>query len=69
MTVAGALLRRLDAVGEGLVDAGPGGRRAGRLRLGRAADVVGDTFRLRERNFGRVHDAEGPVLSPDEPAR
>ena len=31
----------------------------------RAADVVGDGYRLRERNFGRVHDAEGPVLSPD----
>ena len=31
------------------------------------ATVVGDSYRDRERNFGRVHDAEGPVLTPTEP--
>jgi arabinofuranan 3-O-arabinosyltransferase len=29
--------------------------------------VVGDAFRQRERNFGRVHSAEGAVLAPGEP--
>lgn len=32
-----------------------------------SAAVVGDSFRLRERNFGRVTDAEGPVRAPGEP--
>ena len=31
------------------------------------ADVVGDTYRDRERNFGRVHDSEGPVRARGEP--
>jgi arabinofuranan 3-O-arabinosyltransferase len=31
------------------------------------ADIVGDSYRDRERNFGRVHDGEGPVRSAGEP--
>ena len=32
------------------------------------ADIVGDTYRDRERNFGRVHDGEGPVRARGEPS-
>ena len=67
VTVAGASPDVLDAVGRGLVPPGDAAVVQGDDGWDRAADVVGDAHRLRARNFGRVHDAEGPVLSPDEP--
>mgnify|MGYP003335948770 CR=1 FL=1 len=33
------------------------------------ASVLGDGFRRRERNFGRVHDATSNVMTPDDPTR
>ncbi|HET6151929.1 MAG TPA: alpha-(1-_3)-arabinofuranosyltransferase family protein [Marmoricola sp.] len=32
-------------------------------------DIVGDSYQLRERQYGRVHAAEGPVLARGEPRR
>ena len=66
-TVAGASSDVVAAVGEGLVSPERAAVVQGDSGWDRAADVVGDSFRLRGRNFGRVHDAEGPVLAPSEP--
>lgn len=66
-TVAGASSDVVAAVGDGLISPDRVAAVQGDSGWDRAADVVGDTYRLRERNFGRVHDAEGPVLSPTEP--
>src|SRR4051794_28323529 len=57
----------LAAVGSGLVGAGQAAVVSGDSGWSRPAQVVGDGYRLRERQFGRVHAAEGAVLGPDEP--
>ena len=67
VTVAGGSSDVIDAVGQGLVTPQQAALVQGDSGWDRPADVVGDAYRLRERNFGRVHDAEGPTLSPDEP--
>ena len=67
VTVAGASSDVIDAVGQGLVPPDRAAVVQGDSGWDRPADVVGDAYRLRERNFGRVHDAEGPVLAAGEP--
>lgn len=67
VTVAGASADVVDAVGRGLVAPGQAAIVQGDDGWDAPADVVGDAYRLRERNFGRVHDAEGAVLAPGEP--
>jgi arabinofuranan 3-O-arabinosyltransferase len=67
VTIAGGSADVIDAVGRGLVDPDQAAIVQGDEGWDRPADVVGDAFRLRERNFGRVHDAEGAVLAPGEP--
>jgi arabinofuranan 3-O-arabinosyltransferase len=67
VTVAGASSDVIDAVGQGLVPPDRVAVVQGDSGWRRTADVVGDAYRLRERNFGRVHDAEGPTLAPGEP--
>jgi len=67
VTVAGASADVVDAVGRGLVAPDQAAIVQGDDGWDAPADVVGDSYRLRERNFGRVHDAEGAVLAPGEP--
>ena len=67
VTVGGAAADVVDAVGRGLIEPEQAAIVQGDSGWDEPADVVGDAFRLRERNFGRVHDAEGAVLSADEP--
>jgi arabinofuranan 3-O-arabinosyltransferase len=67
VTVAGAAADVVDAVGSGLVAPDQVAIVQGDDDWSAPADVVGDSYRSRMRNFGRVHDAEGPVLAPDEP--
>ncbi len=57
----------LDAVGLGLLPPWQPAVVSGDPGWSRAAGLSGDAYRLRERNFGRVHDSEGPVRSPDDP--
>ena len=67
VTVAGASADVVDAVGRGLVAPDQAAIVQGDDGWDAPADVVGDAYRLRERSFGRVHDAEGAVLAPGEP--
>ena len=67
VTVAGASADVVDAVGRGLISPAQAAVVQGDDGWNRPADVVGDAYRFRERNFGRVHDAEGAVLAPGEP--
>jgi len=67
VTVASASSDVIDAVVEGLI-----GRRQPAIVQGdkgweEPADIVGDSYRVRERNFGRVHGGEGPVRAVAEP--
>ncbi len=67
VTVAGTVADAMTALGSGLVtDAAPMMVRGDPLAGGswdEPADIVGDAFRRRERNFGRVHDAESAVMT------
>lgn len=67
VTVAGASTDVIEAIGAGLVGEGEPAIVQGDDGWDRPADIVGDTYRDRERDFGRVHDAEGPVLAEGEP--
>ena len=67
VTVAGGSADVVDAVGRDLVAPDQAAIVRGDDGWDRPADVVGDAFRQRERNFGRVHNAEGAVLAPGEP--
>jgi arabinofuranan 3-O-arabinosyltransferase len=67
VTVAGASPDVVDAVGAGLIAPDQVAVVQGDDGWDRPADIVGDSYRLRERDFGRVHDAESHVLAPDEP--
>ena len=67
VTVAGGTADVLDAVGQNLIGPAQAALVQGEPGWDRPADVVGDNFRARERDFGRVHYAEGPMLSRDEP--
>lgn len=68
-TVAGSVEDALAAVDAGLIHPAAPMVLAGTPGWDRAADVIGDGYRLRERDFGRVHDAVGGVMTADEPAR
>ena len=67
VTVAGGAADVLDAVGQSLIDPSQAALVQGEPGWDRPADVVGDNLRARERDFGRVHYSEGPMLSRDEP--
>lgn len=69
VTVAGASTDVIDAVAARLIAPGQPAVVQGDDGWDRPADVVGDSYRDRERNFGRVHDAEGQVLARGEPRR
>lgn len=69
VTVAGSVEAELAAVGAGLVAPGQPAVLAGTPGWERRASVIGDGYRLRERNFGQVHDAEGNVMAVGEPSR
>jgi arabinofuranan 3-O-arabinosyltransferase len=57
----------LNAVGSDLVGRDAPTVLAGDSGWSRDAQVVGDGYQLRERQFGRVHAAEGPVMTPNQP--
>jgi arabinofuranan 3-O-arabinosyltransferase len=57
----------LTAVGSGLIGAHEAAVVSGDLPGSGTAQIVGDGYQLRERQFGRVHGAEGAVLAPGEP--
>jgi arabinofuranan 3-O-arabinosyltransferase len=59
----------LTAVASGLLSTDEGAVVAGDSGWSRPATVVGDGYQLRERQFGRVHAAEGAVLGMHEPHR
>lgn len=59
----------LTGVAAGLVDTDEAVVVSGDSGWSRPAEVVGDGYQQRERQFGRVHSAEGPVLTADEPRR
>ena len=57
----------LNAVGSDLVGTDDPTVVAGDSGWSRDAEVVGDGYQLRERQFGRVHAAEGAVTAPGQP--
>jgi arabinofuranan 3-O-arabinosyltransferase len=57
----------LSAVGAGLVGPEQAAIVPGDSAATGRAQIVGDGYQLRERQFGRVHGAEGTVLAPGEP--
>lgn len=67
VTVASASSDVIQAVTEGLVAADQPVVVQGDDGWDRPADVVGDTYRDRERNFGRVHNGDGAVRAVGEP--
>lgn len=69
VTVAGSVEAAVAAVGSGLVGPAQAMVLAGEPGWDRPAQVVGDGYRLRERAFGRIQDAESNVMAPAEPFR
>jgi arabinofuranan 3-O-arabinosyltransferase len=69
VTVAGASSDVIGSVTEGLISPRQPAVVQGDDGWDRPADIVGDSYRDRERNFGRVHNGEGPVRSAGEPYR
>lgn len=67
VTVASASSDVVQAVIEGLISRNEPAVVAGDDGWSAPAEIVGDTYRDRERNFGRVHDGEGPVRATGEP--
>jgi arabinofuranan 3-O-arabinosyltransferase len=67
VTTASASSDVIDAVVGGLVGPRQPAVVQGDDGWDRPAEVVGDSFRDRERNFGRVHEGEGPVRASGEP--
>ena len=67
VTTASSSSDVIGAVVEGLIKPREPAIVQGDAGWDRPADVVGDSFRLRERNFGRVHDGEGAVRAFGEP--
>jgi arabinofuranan 3-O-arabinosyltransferase len=66
VTVAGSVEAAVAAVGSGLVAPAQPIVLAGAAGWDRKALVAGDEYRLRERAFGRIHDAESNVMAPGE---
>ncbi|MFL6025251.1 MAG: alpha-(1-_3)-arabinofuranosyltransferase family protein, partial [Marmoricola sp.] len=69
LTVSSGPADVLAAVGAGLIAPDRAAVVAGDNGWSEPARVIGDGYQDRERQFGRVHAAEGPVLSKDEPRR
>ncbi|MCR1781559.1 alpha-(1-_3)-arabinofuranosyltransferase [Nocardioides carbamazepini] len=68
VTVAGSVEAAVAAVGSGLVGPAQAMVLAGEPGWDdRDAQVVGDGYRLRERSFGRIQDAESNVMAPSDP--
>ncbi|MDQ6524072.1 alpha-(1-_3)-arabinofuranosyltransferase family protein [Nocardioides sp. LHD-245] len=63
VTVAGSVEAAVAAVGSGLVGPAQAMVLAGEPGWERDAQVVGDGYRLRERTFGRIQDAESNVMT------
>ena len=66
VTVAGSVEAAVAGVGSGLVGPAQAIVLAGTPGWKGQPVLVGDGYRLRERAFGRLHDAESNVLAPDE---
>lgn len=66
VTVAGSVEAAVAAVGSGLVGPAQVMVLAGEPGWEREAQVVGDGYRLRERSFGRIQDAESNVMAPGD---
>ncbi|MFL6159241.1 MAG: alpha-(1-_3)-arabinofuranosyltransferase family protein [Marmoricola sp.] len=69
VTVSSGPADVLTSVGAGLIPADRAAVVAGDNGWSKPAEVLGDGYQDRERQFGRVHEAEGPVLAPGEPRR
>ncbi|WP_435769260.1 alpha-(1-_3)-arabinofuranosyltransferase domain-containing protein [Nocardioides sp. SYSU DS0651] len=69
VTVGGSVEDAVAAVGSGLVGPAQPIVLAGEEGWEQEADVLGDRYRLRERAFGQIHDAESNVMTPGEPYR
>ena len=67
LTVASGVEDAMTAVGAGMVGADQGLVVRGDSGWSRPADIVGDGYRHRERNFGRVHDTESAVMARGDP--
>ncbi|WGX94602.1 alpha-(1-_3)-arabinofuranosyltransferase family protein [Nocardioides sp. L-11A] len=67
VTVAGSVEAAVAAVGSGLVGPAQAMVLAGEPGWDRDAQVVGDGYRLRERSFGRIQDAESNVMTATDP--
>ncbi|MCW2761006.1 MAG: hypothetical protein JWR85_1207, partial [Marmoricola sp.] len=67
VTAASASSDVTNAVIEGLIDPGQPAIVQGDEGWDSPAGIVGDSYRDRERNFGRVHEGEGAVRSAGEP--
>lgn len=69
VTVAGSAGDVVTAVSQGLIGAGRAALVRGDDGWDAPAQLVGDAYRLRERTFGRVHDAESSMMSADDDYR
>ncbi len=67
VTVGSASSDVVQAVAEGLVSSRQPVVVQGDDGWRRPVDIVGDTYRDREHDFGRVHDSDGPVRAAGEP--
>jgi arabinofuranan 3-O-arabinosyltransferase len=63
VTVGSGVEDMLSAVGAGLVDQNQPVVVRGDTGWEKPVDILGDGFRRRERNFGRIHDAESAVMA------
>jgi len=69
VTVAGSAGDVVTGVSQGLISASQPALVRGDDGWDQPADLVGDAYRLRERTFGRVHDAYSSMMTADEPFR
>ena len=67
LTVGSGVEDAVTAIGAGMVGADQGLVVRGDSGWERPVDILGDGYRRRERNFGRVHDTESSVMTADEP--
>jgi len=66
ITVAGSAGDVVTAVSQGVVATTRAALVRGDDGWEEPADVVGDAYRRRERNFGRVHDADSSIMTADD---
>ena len=69
VTVGGSAGDVVTAVSQGLIGAGRAALVRGDDGWDAPAQLVGDAYRLRERTFGRVHDAESSMMTTDDDYR